>query len=197
MKRVFNYILNGVLIFLPLFVTFFLLYKIFDWFNENVFVWLDQHMPGERRFPGMGILMMLLLLGLLGWLGTKFINQPIRRWFQKILGRIPLIKTIYQSIRDLLGAFVGGKKRFNQPVLVKLSRDMDLEVIGFVTDEDLAELGDFPGKVAVYFPMSYSFSGHLVLVPKSNVTRVDRNAVDVFKYIVSGGVVEIDADEKP
>jgi uncharacterized membrane protein len=67
-----------------------------------------------------------------------------------------------------------------------------VEVIGFVTDEDLSELGSIEGKIAVYVPMSYSFSGHLIVVPAANVKPVDRNAIDVFKYIVSGGVVEID-----
>lgn len=75
---------------------------------------------------------------------------------------------------------------------------MDLEMIGFVTDEDLSELGDsaeLKGKVAVYFPMSYSFAGHMMIVPKSNIQPVDRNAVDIMKYIVSGGVVELDHEE--
>ena len=79
--------------------------------------------------------------------------------------------------------------------MVKVSKDMDLEMIGFVTDEDLKELGHIEGKVAVYFPMSYSFSGHLMIVPRSNVRVIERNAVEVMKYTVSGGVVEFDDDK--
>jgi uncharacterized membrane protein len=143
----------------------------------------------------MGILMLLTFLGLFGWLGAKFINETIRFWFNKLLDRIPLIKTIYKSVTDLLGAFVGQKKSFNKPVLVKLSNQNDIEVIGFITDEDLRELGNIQSKVGVYLPMSYSFSGHLVIVPIANVRPIDKSSVDVMKYIVSGGVVDIESDQ--
>ena len=83
-------------------------------------------------------------------------------------------------------------------MLVKTAEGSNVEVIGFVTDDDLAELGDLDtkGKIAVYVPMSYSFSGHLIIVPKTSVTVVDRNAVEVMKYIVSGGIVEIESNEE-
>lgn len=188
LKRLVNYVLNGLLITLPLIVTGYVMYVIF--------VKLDSLVPGERKIPGLGILMLIVILAFMGWLGTRFINEPIKRWFQRQLNRVPLIKTVYKSITDLLGAFVGNKKRFDKPVLVKLNKELDMEVIGFVTDEDLSELGNIHGKVAVYIPMSYSFSGHLVLVPAANVTKVDRKAVDIMKYIVSGGVVELDNEDE-
>jgi uncharacterized membrane protein len=183
-KRWIQYVLNGLLISLPIIMTGYVIYK--------MFTWLDSILPIEHRYPGMGILMLLLVLAVLGYLGAKFINDTIKFWFNKFLDRIPLIKTIYKSITDLLGAFVGQKKAFNQPVLVKLSDANDLEAIGFITDEDLQELGNIQEKVGVYFPMSYSFSGHLLIVPVKNVKPIDKNAVDVMKYIVSGGVVDID-----
>ncbi len=183
-KRLIQYVLNGLLISLPIIMTGYVIYK--------MFTWLDSILPIEHRYPGMGILMLLLVLAVLGYLGAKFINDTIKFWFNKFLDRIPLIKTIYKSITDLLDAFVGQKKAFNQPVLVKLSDANDLEAIGFITDEDLQELGNIKEKVGVYFPMSYSFSGHLLIVPVKNVKPIDKNAVDVMKYIVSGGVVDID-----
>lgn len=116
----------------------------------------------------------------------------MRQQFDKWLEKIPL----YKSVTDIVNAFVGSKKKFNRPVLVQISKEQDLEVIGFITDEDLSELADdHGGKIGVYFPMSYSFSGHLVIVPRNNVRPIDRNSVDVMKYIVSGGIVELDAEE--
>ena len=123
-KRLIQYVLNGLLISLPIIMTGYVIYK--------MFTWLDSILPIEHRFPGMGILMLLLVLAVLGYLGAKFINDTIKFWFNKFLDRIPLIKTIYKSITDLLGAFVGQKKAFNQPVLVKLSDANDLEAIGFI-----------------------------------------------------------------
>jgi uncharacterized membrane protein len=183
-KKLLSYVLNGMLITLPVVATGYIIY--------HVFMWLDSLIPGERDYPGLGILMLVVILAVVGWFGTRFINDTIKRWGSRLLDQMPLIKTIYKSITDLLGAFVGSKKSFDKPVLVKLNSDLDVEVIGFVTDEDLSELGSISGKIAVYVPMSYSFSGHLIVVPAANVKPVDRNAIDVFKYIVSGGVVEID-----
>ncbi|MCC6599314.1 MAG: DUF502 domain-containing protein [Crocinitomicaceae bacterium] len=198
LKKIIGYILNGLLITLPIFATVYLIFKLFTWLDGLIprLIYskkdLEEFESTGHTFWGWGILSLLLILFLMGWIGSKVINEPLKRWFDRQLDRLPLIKTIYKSITDLLGAFVGSKKRFNQPVLVKLSYDPDLEAIGFVTDTDLSELGDIPDKVAVYFPMSYSFSGHLLLVPVKNITRIERNAVDVMKYIVSGGVVEIE-----
>jgi uncharacterized membrane protein len=187
-RRIVNYVLNGLLIAVPVAVTCYVIY--------NIFIFLDNLIPGEREYPGVGIVFLLLLLIVLGWAGTKFINEPIRRRLEKLLDRIPLIKTVYKSMTEVLGAFVGSKKRFDRPVLVKLSSEMDVEVIGFITDEDLSDLGKISNeKVAVYMPMSYSISGHLIIVPKKNVILIDKNAVDVMKYVISGGVVEIDHAE--
>jgi uncharacterized membrane protein len=187
-RRIVNYVLNGLLIAVPVAVTAYVIYKIF--------MFLDHLIPGERKYPGIGIGLLLIILIVLGWAGTKFINEPIRKRLDKLLDRIPLIKTVYKSMTDVLGAFVGSKKRFDRPVLVKLSAEMDVEVIGFITDEDLSDLGNFSKeKVAVYMPMSYSISGHLIIVPRKNITTIDKNAVDVMKYVISGGVVEIDHEE--
>ena len=183
--RLLQYILNGLLITLPIVVTGYVIFKMFRW--------LDGLIPLEHQYPGMGILVLVFSLALLGWLGAKFINETIRYWFDRMLDRIPLIKTIYKSVTDLLGAFVGQKKSFNRPVLVKLSQENDIEVIGFITDDDLQELGNIQNKIGVYLPMSYSFSGHLVIVPVQNVKPIDKSSVDVMKYIVSGGVVDIDS----
>jgi uncharacterized membrane protein len=183
-RKLIQYVLNGLLISLPIIITAYVIFK--------MFTWLDSLLPIEHRYPGMGILMLVAVLALLGYLGAKFINDTIRFWLEKMLDRIPLIKTIYKSITDLLGAFVGQKKAFNQPVLVKLSDQNDLEAIGFITDEDLHELGNIKEKVGVYFPMSYSFSGHLLIVPVKNIKPIDKSAVDVMKYIVSGGVVDLE-----
>ena len=184
--RLVQYILNGLLLTLPIVITVYVIYRLFHW--------LDKLLPIEHRYPGMGILMLITFLALFGWLGARFINETIRFWFNKFLDRIPLIKTIYKSVTDLLGAFVGQKKSFNRPVLVKLSKENDIEVIGFITDDDLHELGNIKNKVGVYLPMSYSFAGHLVIVPVENVKPIDKSSVDVMKYIVSGGVVDIEGE---
>jgi len=187
-RKLFAYLINGLVLALPVYITGYVLY--------TIFTSLDRVLPIEHKYPVLGIVILLLSLIILGFLGAKIINEQIRNRFSKFLDRIPFIKTIYKSITDMLGAFVGNKKRFNKPVLVRLSKDHEVEVIGFVTDEDLQEIGEAEaGKVGVYIPMSYSFSGHLVIVPRSNVKLITGNSLELMKYVVSGGVVEFEPEK--
>jgi uncharacterized membrane protein len=112
-------------------------------------------------------------------------------WFDTIVSRAPLIKIVYTSVKDLLSAFVGNKRRFNKPVLVKVSADGSLEKIGFITNEDLSDIGIKEKKIAVYLPHSYAWSGNLFIVPAENVTKIDASATDVMKYIISAGVTKL------
>ena len=79
---------------------------------------------------------------------------------------------------------------------MKISKDSDLQKIGFITDANLTQLGDIRGKVAVYFPHSYAFSGNLFIVPIENIKPLDKNPADVIKYIVSGGVSDMDENDE-
>jgi len=99
---------------------------------------------------------------------------------------------IYSSIRDLLSAFVGKEKKFNNPVLVKVNHLSNLEKLGFLTQDDLSHLGVEGKKVAVYFPHSYNFSGELFIVPIEHVRPVDITSVEHMKFIVSGGASGLD-----
>ncbi len=194
-KKFFSYVLNGLLITLPVFGTAYIIYQVLKWVDSIIpRLWYSDAELAARGdgISGWGILILLGILFVLGWLGSMFINDQIKSWFDGLLKRIPGVNNLYQTIADILGAFVGNKKKFDKPVLVKVSEQLDMEMIGFVTDTDLDELGQIEGKVAVYFPMSYSFAGHLMIVPSKNVKPIDRNAVDVMKYTVSGGIVEME-----
>lgn len=199
LRKFFSYVLNGLLITLPVFGTAYIIYHLFKWVDNIIpRLWYSSDELAARGdgVSGWGIVVLLGLLFALGWLGSLFINDQIKTWFEGVLKRIPGVNNLYQTISDILGAFVGNKKKFDKPVLVKVNAQLDMEMIGFVTDTDLSELGNIEGKVAVYFPMSYSFAGHMMLVPAKNVTPIDRNAVDVMKYTVSGGIVEIEHDDQ-
>jgi len=199
LRKFFSYVLNGLLITLPVFGTAYIIYQLFKWVDNIIpRLWYSDAQLAERGdgVSGWGIVLLLGILFVLGWLGSMFINDQIKSGFDRVLKRIPGVNNLYQTISDILGAFVGNKKKFDKPVLVKVSEQLDMEMIGFVTDTDLSELGNIEGKVAVYFPMSYSFAGHMMIVPSKNVKAIDRNAVDVMKYTVSGGIVEIEHDDQ-
>lgn len=188
-RKVIQYFFNGVLITVPLAVTGYILYQLF--------VFVDDLWPFEKSIPGIGILMLLAILTMIGALGTTLIAIPFKNWFNQFIERAPLIKTIYKAINDLVGAFVGQKRRFTKPVLVMVDSTLKLERIGFITDEDLAELGNREGKVAVYVPHSYAWSGNLIVIPAEHVTPIESSgASDVMKYIISGGVSDLESKEK-
>ena len=88
-------------------------------------------------------------------------------------------------------------RRFDRPVLVKFGGGLEAERLGFVTQEDLSYLGLGEGKVAVYFPHSFAWSGNLLIVPKQNVTALEARPADVMKFAVSGGVSQVDEEEAP
>ncbi|PZX60157.1 putative membrane protein [Algoriphagus ratkowskyi] len=175
-KRIISYFLRGLLFVTPVVVTLYIIYQTIQF--------LDNLIPVP--LPGIGILMVLALITFVGYLASQFFAQPIFEWFERGLIKIPLVNLIYTSIKDLMGAFVGDKKKFSAPVKVQLS-DTFIR-LGFVTQEDMSIVGE-PDMVAVYFPHSYNVSGNVFLVPKDKVTPlVGVKSSDVMKFMVSGGV---------
>ena len=99
--------------------------------------------------------------------------------------RLPLVKLLYGSIKDLINAFVGNKKSFSQPVLVRVSSEGNAHVLGFITCQSLDHL-DLTDMVSVYVPQSYNFAGQLLLFPRHQVTLLQANSTEVMTFIVSG-----------
>ncbi|MBE0654950.1 MAG: DUF502 domain-containing protein, partial [Bacteroidales bacterium] len=143
-----------------------------DWFNISI--------------PGLGLVALFILISFLGFAGRSIIFRPIGRLVNRLMDRAPFLKLIYGSIKDLLNAFVGKERKFNKPVLVKVNLISDLEKIGFLTQEDLNDLG-IKDKVSVYFPHSYNFSGEMFIVPREHVRPIDMSPSDAMKFVVSGG----------
>lgn len=181
-QKLAGYFLQGVLLIVPVAATAYVVY--------SLFTFIDGLIPVE--VPGLGLLILLVIITLLGFLGSSFIAQPFIAYFQHVLEKAPLLKSIYTAVKDLTQAFVGKKKSFEQPVLVRMSSNLQIEKLGFITRKDLSIIGISDQKVAVYLPHSYAFSGVLCVVPAENVTPIDAKATDVMKFIVSGGVTDID-----
>jgi uncharacterized membrane protein len=98
-----------------------------------------------------------------------------------------LVKLIYTSIKDLVSAFMGDKKSFNQPVAVTLLPGGNVKALGFITRDGLHAL-DLPHHVAVYIPQSYNFAGYLAVVPRDQIETLDVSSAELMTFIISGGV---------
>ncbi|MEX1188441.1 MAG: DUF502 domain-containing protein [Bacteroidia bacterium] len=173
--------MKGLVLIVPITLTIYIVYQVFKF--------LDNILPYD--IPGVSILIIILVTAILGFIGTAFIQAPLLQLFERALERVPLVKIIYTSIRDLLSAFVGKEKRFTKPVLVKTNRDTEMYKLGFITQKDLSNLGIDEGKSAVYLPHSYNFSGNLFIVSNDLITPIDAPADEIMKFIVSGGITKI------
>jgi uncharacterized membrane protein len=131
---------------------------------------------------------MVAIIMTVGFLGSTFISVPVVQIFEEGLARLPLVRLIYFSLKDLVEAFVGDKKKFNQPVKIMFNRENGIQKIGFITQDDLQFLNIQDGSVMVYCPHSYAFSGEMFIVPSSSVTPLNIHTSDVMKMIISGGV---------
>lgn len=190
MKQLLRYFMQGLLITVPIGITILVIVKIFGWIISLFSTMGVVIHPFVDPF--LAIIVILGLIFLIGYLGSTYLFTPLFSRIERAIERAPLIKIIYSSIKDFLSAFVGSKKRFNKPVLVLIDKANDIRQMGFITTADLSDIGLEKEKVAVYLPMSYAFSGKLIIVPGDRITPLNISAADAMKFIVSGGVTELD-----
>ncbi|MFC8686434.1 DUF502 domain-containing protein [Brevibacillus porteri] len=185
MKRFIRYFLEGLLFVIPLAVTIYILYWIFttvdNWFYKLVHNWFNL------QIPGLGFLLTILGITIVGFLASNVLTRGLLSLVSTLFEKVPFIKLIYTSIKDLIGAFVGEKKSFDKPVLVTLSKDGNAKAMGFITKESLDSFG-LTDHVAVYLPQSYNFAGNLLLFPSDQVQLLDTESSEVMAFLVSGGV---------
>jgi uncharacterized membrane protein len=186
-RQLINYFLRGLLFVAPVFFTVYALYVILHWADNLI------HDSFPELFPGVGLLILLVFITIVGLLTKLFVFDWVMNALEHVFNQSPVTKVIYSSLRDLFSAFVGDKKKmFSQPVMVMLFKEAGVQKLGFITKQDLEVIG-VKGMSAVYFPHSYNFSGNLYLVPKENITVLHNfPAADAMKFIVSGGVTDID-----
>ena len=182
--------MQGVLFTVPLAVTLYVIFALLGFIDDI----LPTILPFKIDIPGLGLVILLVMITVIGFLGNTVIANPINYWFKRLLNKAPVIKSIYTSIMDFTEAIVGGKKnKFSKPVLVKLSPDV--EKPGFITQSDLSSWGIGKEKVMVYLPHSYGFTGNIFIVPKKNVSPLKVKSAEMMKIILSGGVAESQSEE--
>lgn len=168
----------------PITITIYIIAAIINWLDDMFDLTI-----GETHIPGLGILVMVVLLTLIGFIGSSFLVRPFLIITERIFNRTPIVSIIYSSIKDLFDAFVGDNQKFNKPVLVRLT-DKEVYRIGFVTQDSMMAI-NLDTKMAVYFPDSYNFSGELWIVDKVNVTYLELSSSEVMKFVISGGVSKL------
>lgn len=181
--------LTGLLTVLPLvatvYFTVWLLNVMERFFGKQVMFLL----PDEWYRTGMGLVLAIVVVFAVGVLMNGIVFRRLFGWTEWLLLEIPLVRSVYTALRDLLGLFAEHKEPALQVVSVALPGNM--RVLGFVTRADFADAPPGiaqPGEVAVYLPMSYQLGGYTVLVPKSAVTPIEMSREDAMKFILTAGL---------
>ena len=177
LSDLFGYFVRGLLLVVPFAATIYIISGALNLIDGLV----------GTKFPGLGIAILLLSITFLGYLGSTLLIRSFFDLTEGFITKLPLISTIYSSLKELTSAFVGKQKKFDKPVLVLMNKEARLYKLGFVTQKELKEI-HLPGSIAVYVPHSYNFSGDLFILPKDVVTTLDISSTEVMKFIVSGGV---------
>ncbi len=172
---------QGLLVLAPVAITIWLVVFIVTKLDE----WL------KAPVPGLGIVIAAVGITLIGYLTGNVVGSRLVSFLEAGLQRVPIIKLLYNSLRDLFGAFVGGQRKFDKPVAVEINRH-GLKVLGFLTSERFEDphLADH---VSVYLPESYNFAGNLIVVPKTRVHPLDADGAEFMAFIMSGGVTAMSA----
>lgn len=145
-------------------------------------------LPEERYWPGMGFVLSIALVMVVGLLMYSFAVRQIWSRVVALLERIPVVKSIYGMIVDVVRLFGSAEERpFRQVVMV--TQGEGVEQLGFLTREDFGDLPDIgTGKVAVYLPMSYQLGGFTVVVARDRVRMIDMKVEDALRFCVTAGV---------
>lgn len=190
MKKIISYFLRGLIFITPFAVTLLLLFWLIEAINDTLKA-TPFHGPALVLF----ISLLIVAITALGYLGSSFVVKPFGAFLEKLLKKVPIVGFIYTSLKDVITAFVGEQRKFDKPVLIRVKADEVFYKPGFITQKDLTHLG-LPGKVSVYMPHSYAFSGNMMIVDKAYVTPINISGAEMMKFIVSGGVADIQIKEK-
>ncbi|MCG2613857.1 DUF502 domain-containing protein [Terrimonas sp. NA20] len=187
LKKIFRYLLQGIIILAPIGITVYIVYWLFDK--------VDSILRPYLNIPGLGFVIIVVFIILVGWISSNFLMGSFIHFFDKWVERTPVIKFIYSSTKDFFEAFAGDKKRFGKAVLANVFAE-DVWIVGFLTDEEMEKFEMGADKVAVYVPQAYNFAGQLYILPRSRVKKIESiSSGDAMKYAVTGGVVELEEEK--
>lgn len=187
-RRLGRIFLTGLLTVLPIVVTLYftvwtltVLERFFG--KQLMFV-----LPDEWYRTGMGLVVAVVVVFLAGLLMHGYLFRRLFGAAEWLLLEIPLVRSVYSAMRDLLGMFAQHEETALQVVSVSLPGDIRL--LGFITRSDFADVPGVAndGEVAVYLPMSYQVGGYTVFVPKSAVVPIKMSREDAMKFILTAGL---------
>ena len=194
MKKLGNLFLQGLIAILPIAATLGILYWLGNLTESMLRHLLTLLLPDHWYVPGMGLLMGVVAIFMVGLLVNVYFFQQLNKITEKILFRIPLVKTIYNAIRDIAHFLTHSRidKKMGTTVLVRFSDEM--RVVGFITSDSVPFNTDTES-VAVYLPMSYQIGGYTLYLPKSRLEPLNMSVEDAMRMVLTAGMSEREVEQ--
>jgi uncharacterized membrane protein len=191
LKLINKNILTGLITLLPVILTLYLLY----WFvltTEAILGSVIRDVVSEEFYkPGMGVVAGLIVTFFVGLIMQTIIARQVLSYVEQLVKKVPLIKSVYLSIRDFLNYFSSeSKKDFEQVVAVTIG-ETGMQLIGLVTQVDMSKMPvgfNQKDSLLVYIPMSYGIGGFAVLVPRKATKALNMSMEDAMRFTLTAGV---------
>jgi len=177
MRRIIKDFFKGLLFVVPLVSTIYLIWLPMTKIDSLV----------DAKYPGLGLVIVLVSIWAIGVVASNKLGSKLFDLFERILESVPMFALLYSTIKDLIAAFVGEKRKFDQPVVVDLMPNEGIQGLGFITRSSFEEV-ELEGLVAVYLPQSYNIAGNLLLLPRDRVRPLKMDSGKLMTLIMSGGI---------
>lgn len=195
-KSIRGYLLAGLVVWLPILVTFVILRFIVDLLDQTIALLPNAYQPEHLlgfRIHGLGVLLSLILLVITGIVVTNLLGQRLVRWSESILERIPLVRSIYTASKQVINAiFATNSVAFRKVLLVEYPRK-GLWTLAFQTGGANTEINSKVGRemVSIFVPTTPNpTSGFLMVIPKEEAIELDMSTEEALKLIISLGVMQ-------
>jgi len=194
LREIRHYFLTGVATLLPLSVTVFVFWfitvRLGNLFHPlfKVHPWLTRHVPDwGATLAGFALFIVIVLLT--GWVASGLIGRLALGWLDRVLKRVPIVKSIYTSARQLTDAVFVDRSSLRKTVVAEYPRH-GMFAVGFLTSDDRLTLADGRKALFVFFPTAPNpTSGWLALIPEAEITETSMSIEEGLKLVVSGGVL--------
>ena len=191
MKSIGRIFLTGVFTILPILATIYLVVWMFAGLERFLGKQLLLLLPDEYYRAGMGLLAALVLIFLIGLLMRAWLFRQLIKTGESLLLKIPLIKVVFRSLKDLFGLFSDEKSSEALQVVSVQLPGTDMRLLGFLTRSDFSDMPKGVGnedEVAVYLPMSYQVGGYMVMIPRNRVTAVPMSREEAMRFVLTAGL---------
>lgn len=190
-----SYLLAGLVVWLPILVTIGVLRFIIDLLDQTLALLPNAYQPEHllgHHIPGFGVILSLLLLIITGVIATNILGQKLVSWGESILAKIPLVRSIYNAVKQVLNAVIStNSEAFRKVLLIEYPRK-GLWSIAFQTGADNKEINDKTSEemISLFVPTTPNpTSGFLMMLPKQEVIELDMSIDEALKFIISLGVM--------